>query len=134
MLKNQNPQRIYVLQSRNALEKLASVTHCGYGAGTVLLFTYNTDEEWKNPLEEGIHSGIEDVSIAASFMMMEAADLGLDTCWCNYFPNAKLEKLFSLPEKEKSVLIMPVGYKADDAVLSPAHAAKKARENMVRNL
>ena len=54
--KNNQPQRIYVLQSKEALDKLDSLTHCRYGAGTVLLFTYNTDEDWKNPLEEGVHS------------------------------------------------------------------------------
>lgn len=39
--KNQQPQRIYVLQSKEALDKLDKLTHCRYGATTVLLFTYN---------------------------------------------------------------------------------------------
>ena len=49
--KNQQPYKIYVLQSGEALEKLNSLTHCAYGAKTVLLFTYNQDQDWKNPLE-----------------------------------------------------------------------------------
>ena len=132
--KNNQPQRIYVLQSKESLDKLDALTHCRYGAGTVLLFTYNTDEDWKNPLEEGIHSGTEDVSIVATFMMMEAEELGLDTCWCNYFPNSQLEKAFYIPENERAVLIMPVGYRAEKVVPSPMHAASKTRTEIVSYL
>lgn len=88
--KNNQPQRIYVLQSKEALDKLDSLTHCRYGAGTVLLFTYNADEDWKNPLEEGVHSGVEDVSITATYIMLRAIELGVYTTWCNYFANSKL--------------------------------------------
>lgn len=37
--KNLQPQRIYVLQSTESLAKLDTLTHCRYGAKTVLLFT-----------------------------------------------------------------------------------------------
>ena len=123
--KNQQPQRIYVLQSEEAFQKLDGLTHCRYGAGTVLLFTYNVDEDWKNPLEEGVHSGVEDVSIVATHVMLRAAELGLDTCWCNYFANSKLEETFGLPGNEKAVLIMPVGYAAEDAKPTPLHETYK---------
>ena len=132
--KNLQPQRIYVLRSEEALAKLDSLTHCRYGAGTALLFTYNTDEEWKNPLEEGIHSGVEDVSIVATHMMLEAKDLGLSTCWCNYFANSKLEEVFGLPSNEKSVLIMPVGYAVEDAKPAPMHDEHKDINEIVKNL
>lgn len=123
--KNQQPQKIYVLQSETALEKLAALTHCAYGAKTILLFTYNQDEEWKNPLESGVHSGVEDVSIVATYIMLQAIELGVYTTWCNYFPNSQLEKAFQLPANEKTVLIMPIGYKADDVMPAPAHTETK---------
>lgn len=123
--KNNQPQRIYVLQSEEALHKLDSLTHCRYGAGTVLLFTYNTEEDWKNPLEEGIHSGVEDVSITATYIMLRAIELGVYTTWCNYFANSKLEQTFALPENEKVVLIMPIGYPAEGVTPTPAHTESK---------
>ncbi|MBQ6105345.1 MAG: nitroreductase family protein [Lachnospiraceae bacterium] len=132
--KNQQPQRVYVLQSETALSKLKELTHCAYGAGTVLLFTYNEDEEWKNPLEDGVHSGVEDVSIAATHVMLRAAELGLDTCWCNYFANSKLEEAFEIPANEHSVLIMPVGYAAEDAKPTPLHETYKEIETTVKYL
>lgn len=130
--KNNQPQRIYVLQSKEALEKLDTLTHCRYGAGTVLLFTYNQDEDWKNPLEEGIHSGVEDVSIAASYVMLQATELGVYTTWCNYFANSELEKAFQIPENEKAVLIMPIGYKDDGAKPAPAHEESKKTEDVIQ--
>lgn len=132
--KNNQPQRIYVLQSKEALDKLDSLTHCRYGAGTVLLFTYNTDEDWKNPLEEGVHSGVKDVSITATYIMLRAIELGVYTTWCNYFANSKLEQAFDLPENEKAVLIMPIGYPAEGVAPAPAHTESKKLEEIVRHI
>lgn len=132
--KNLQPHRIYVLKSKEALDKLDALTHCRYGAGTVLLFAYNQDEDWKNPKEESVHSGIEDVSIVATHIMLQAAELDVDTTWCNFFGNTELEKAFGLPENEKSVLIMPLGYRAEDAAPAPMHELKKDLGEIVKYL
>ena len=131
---NLQPQRIYVLQSEDALAKLSKLSSCVFGAKTVLLFTYNTDEDWKNPLEEGVHAGVEDVSIVATHVMFEAEELGLATCWCNYFPNTQLEKEFGLPKNERSVLFMTLGYAADSAQPAPLHIKRKDLASVVRYL
>lgn len=132
--KNLQPQRIYVVQSEEALAKVDEATHCRYGAGTVLIFTYNIDEDWKNPLEDGVHSGVQDVSIVATHIMLMAEELGLGTCWCNYFSNSKLEELFHIPSNEKSVLIMAVGYPAEDAAPSPMHEEHKELDEIMKYL
>ena len=129
---NYQPFKIYVLESDEALEKLDSLTHCRYNAKIVLLFTYDINLDWKNPLEKGVHSGIEDVSIVATHIMLKARDLGIDSCWCNYFSTTKIEETFNLPENEKSVLIMPLGYKDDSCVISPMHDKKKELEEIVK--
>ena len=132
--KNVQPHRIYVLKSKQALETLDKLSPCRYGAKTVLLFTYNTDEDWKNPLEDGVRSGVEDVSIVATHIMLEAKELGLDTCWCNYFNNTELERAFNIPENERSVLFMPIGYRDENAVISPMHSSKKELTKIVKYL
>lgn len=132
--KNFQPQRIYVLQSKEALDKLDTLTPCRYGAGTVLLFTYNADEEWKNPKQDGIHSGVEDVSIVATHVMLQAAELGVDTTWINFFGNTKLENTFELPENEHSVLLMPVGYRVEGTEPFPTHEQKKSLDEIVKYL
>ena len=52
---------------------------------------------------------------------IKAAELGLDTCWCNYFANSKLKEAFNLPANEKPVLIMPIGYAEENAKPALGH-------------
>jgi nitroreductase len=130
--KNNQPQRIYVVKDPGVLAKLAELTPCTFGAGTVLAFAYDEEEEWKNPLEKGPHSGVQDVSIVASHAMLAAADIGLGTCWVNYFANSLAEKALGLPANERLVLLMPIGYPADDSEPSASHSATKPLESTVR--
>lgn len=129
--KNLQPWRIHVLESAEALAKLDALTHIRFGAPLALVFTYNVDEDWKNPYEEGIHAGVEDASIAATQAMFEATELGLGTVWCNLFPNSELEKSLGLPENERIVLVMPLGYPAEDSHPSSRHEATKPLAELV---
>ncbi|MDE6848027.1 MAG: nitroreductase family protein [Ruminococcus sp.] len=129
---NYQPQRIYVVQSEEKIAKLNELSRCIFGAKTVLLFTYNKDEDWKNPLENGVHSGVQDVSIVATHIMLEAWELGVGTCWVNYFANSRLEKELGLPENECAVLLMPMGYPAEDSVPLKLHDELKNIDETVK--
>ncbi len=129
---NYQPQRIYVVQSEEKIAKLNELSKCIFGAKTVLLFTYSEDEDWKNPLEKGVHSGVQDVSIVATHIMLEAWELGVGTCWVNYFANSRLEKELGLPENERAVLLMPMGYPADDSLPLKLHEEFKNIDETVR--
>lgn len=130
---NYQPQRIYVVTSDENIAKLNENCRCIFGAKTVLMFTYRTDEEWHNPLEKSVHSGVQDVSIVASHIMLEAWELGVGSCWVNYFANSQLEKAFGLTENEKIVLLMPIGYPAEDAEpLAKMHFSYKPIEDTVK--
>lgn len=132
--KNNQPFRIYVLKSAEALEKIRNLTRCAFNAPVVLLFTYNKDEQWNNPLEEGIVSGVEDTAIVATHAMLEAVEQGLGTCWVNFFPNTEVEKAFGIPENERSVLLLPLGYPAESSVPVANHTKKRDKEELVRVL
>lgn len=132
--KNRQPQRVYVLQSEEALAELDTLTPCRYGAPVVLLFAYDEDEEWIHPTEEGVRSGIEDASIAATYVMLAAAEEGLDSVWCNFFPNKRLEETLGLPANERSVVLMPIGYRSNGVKPSPMHETTRPLEEMVRIL
>lgn len=130
---NYQPQRIYVVQSEKNIAKLNELSKCIFGAKTVLLFTYDSNEDWKNPLESGVHSGVQDVSIVASHIMLAAWDLGIGTCWVNYFANTKLEKELGVPENERAVLLMPIGYPAEDSLpIEKLHSFYKNIDETVR--
>ena len=111
---NLQPQRIYILQSEDALAKLKELKCTTFGAGMVLLFAYDSMPELI-PEEKRVNLGVEDVSIVATHMMLEAWELGIGTCWTNGFSAAQVKEAFSLPENEEVVLLMPIGYPAPDA-------------------
>ena len=116
---NIQPQKVYVIQSDEALEMINNVCDCIFGATTVLMITNDTSREWKNPLEEGVSAGVQDVSIVATHMMLEAWELGIGSCWVNFFSPTRVSEVFQLPENEQVVLLMPIGYKTERA--HPAH-------------
>jgi nitroreductase len=130
--KNKQPFRIYLIESEESIKKLDELTRCRYNAPVVALFTYRDDEMWVNEEIPEINSGIEDVSIAACHFMLEAQNLGVDTCWVNLFNNYELEKAFSLNEHEHAVLLMPIGYRLDGVHPSRLHSEKKAVPELVK--
>jgi len=123
--KNNQPQRIYVLTSDEDLKKVDELSPCRYNAQAVLLFSYNKDEQWKSSFEEGVSSGVEDVSIVATHIMLKAAEIGLGTVWVNMFPNTKTEEVFGLGSDERSVLLMMVGHIAEGSHPAHLHTEKK---------
>ena len=128
--KNLQPHRIHVLTKAEDIAKLDELSPCRYGAPVVLVFSYNTEEDWKHGEEPGVRSGVEDVSIVATHVMLRAAELGLGTTWVNRFRNSQLEKAL-LPANEKTVLIMPIGFPAENAKPSRMHTTKKPLDKTV---
>lgn len=128
--KNQQPQRVIVIRSPEAIEKLKDCTQCVYGAGTVLLVCYDVNESWKRPFD-GKDSGDVDTSIVLTHMMLEAWELGVGSVWVMFFDADKLRRAFDLPENLIPVSLMPIGYAAADAAPSPRHAESKPENELV---
>jgi len=53
---------------------------------------------------------VQDASIAASFAMLKATDLGLATCWVGAFDEEKVTEAAGLPSYLRPVAILAVGY------------------------
>jgi len=131
---NIQPQRIYVIKSEEGLSKIRSITRCAFNAPVVLMVAYDTEKQWKNPLEDGIYAGLQDVSIVTTQMMLKAWELGIGSCWVNHFPPTETAKAFGLPENEKVALLLPIGYPADGAEPAPMHLKKKEMAELVKYL
>jgi nitroreductase len=132
---NRQPFRIYILKSeRGAQVQFRGITPCAFNAPIVLMLTYNEDEQWKNSQEPGIAAGQQDVSIVASHIMLEAWDLGIASCWVNAFPNSKAAEAFHIPDNEKVVLLMPLGYADPSAAPSPKHTQYRPMDEVVKEL
>ena len=53
-----------------------------------------------------------DLSIAMSFMILEAYELGLGTCWLAAFDQDAVKKLLNIPDELSVVAVSPLGYPA----------------------
>ena len=51
-----------------------------------------------------------DCSIALSFMMLEATELGLGSCWIGAFEEDKVRSLLNVPPEFQIVAVTPLGY------------------------
>jgi len=74
---NNQPQRIYVVKSEEAKEKLMKDFAYNYKAPCYLVCGYNVDEVWRNDLDGDRESGDIDVSIVITHMMLMAEELSL---------------------------------------------------------
>lgn len=122
--KNLQEQHIYVLQSKEALDKMDAVTPCRYGAGTVLAVAFDKNNVFTYPGGKR-DSGVEDATIVATHMILAAANEGVDSCWINFFDPEKLAEALGLPENEEILMLMDLGYAAEGAGPLPNHSSRK---------
>jgi len=54
-----------------------------------------------------------DLSIATAYMILEAYEQGLGTCWLGSFDENKVKEILGIPEKVRVVAITPLGYPAE---------------------
>lgn len=131
--KNLQEQRVYVIKSEEALAKIDSVTPCRFGAPIVIAVAFDKDNVYTYP--GGMKSsGDEDATIVATHMILAAADEGLGSCWLNRFDPQQTAELLGLPENEELVMLMDVGYAAEEATPSPMHGSRKDISETVRYL
>ena len=111
---NFQPQRIYVIKSKENREKLKSICKMTFDAPVILLACADMSKSWKSRYEEGYDSAEMDVSIVGTQMMLEAWNLDIGSCWVRAFNSNEVKKIFELPENIKPIFLLPIGYKADD--------------------
>ena len=163
---NLQPQRILVMQSREALEKAeectackfhalvivciipiiasglfmyqsrspsVSVPACKFHAPVILVVAYDPAKAWNREGDMKNHGEI-DATIAATQMMLQAADLGLGTCYVGMFSQEKLHELFPEMKGLVATAMLPLGYPAETAHPSRLHTDRMPLDEMVIRL
>ena len=118
---NNQPQKIYVAKSKESREKLASVCPCTFDAPVILVVCYDHTRNWKSKLMPGYESGETDAAIVCTHMMLQAADLGIGSCWVGYFNAQAVSDVLGLPEHVTVSALLPIGYAAENAKPAPLH-------------
>ncbi|MBS9775784.1 MAG: nitroreductase family protein [Fusobacterium sp.] len=131
---NNQPQRLYVLKSEKAKEKLLKDFAYNYKAPCYIVCGYNIDEVWRNDLNGDKESGEIDISIVMTHMMLMAEELGLGTCWIGRFKPEVVKENLGIPENIKLVGIFSLGYHREDDRPSKLHFINKENEEIVKFL
>ena len=131
---NNQPQRIYVVKSEEAKEKLMKDFAYNYKAPCYLVCGYNVDEVWRNDLDGDRESGDIDVSIVMTHMMLMAEELGLGACWIGRITPELVKKNLDIPENVKVVADLSLGYHREDDRPSKLHTIRRSNEELVKFL
>lgn len=123
---NYQPEKIYVVVSEEKRKALAACCPCTFNAPVIFVVGYDADRSAKGMIHETHDFGDTDAAIACSHMMLEAADLGLGTCWVGMFKEAEVKAALGLPENIRVRDLLPCGYPAEGAKPGPLHV--KSRE------
>ncbi len=126
--KNNQPIKIYVVNSSEGIDKIDKASRCRYGAETILIVCGNKE----NAYHKGDYTTAEmDSCIVATHMMLEATNIGVDNIWVESFDENILIEEFNIPNEYTPFLLMPLGYKAEDYPINPLHYKRKTIEDIV---
>ncbi len=126
--KNNQPQKIYVVKSKEGLEKIDKASSCRYNAPICLIVASDKNIAWT----KGNYSTYEmDACIVATHMMLEATNLGVDNIWIEMFDKNILKQEFNFDANIEPICLIPLGYKTDDCKPSHMHNDRKDLSEIV---
>jgi nitroreductase len=107
---NHQEWRFVVVRNKETLKKLAlaceNQAHVGE-ADTVICCCGTNPRMFMSGGEKAYRI---DLSIAASFMTLQAVELGLGTCWIGAYNRDKVKRLLRIPDGVRVVSLLAIGY------------------------
>ena len=122
---NNQPQRIFVLQSPEAMAKADACMGSHFHPPVLLAVAYDPAAAWDREI---------DATIAVTQMMLQAADLGLGTTYVGMFDPEKLTAAFPEMAGLVPIAMLPLGYPAEGAHPARLHTDRKPMEQLVKYL
>lgn len=128
---NNQPWHFIVTRNSEILEKLYSCYDRNWfkSAKTIITICGDHSISWKRA-DGKDHCDI-DIAIAVDHMTLQAAELGLATCWVCNFDKEKCSKILNLPENIEPIAILPIGYPADSVDIERHSLKRKKLEDIV---
>lgn len=127
---NYQPQRILVLNTDEAIEKLRNCTRSHFDAPTAMLICYNREESWVRPYDGALSAPV-DAAIVTTHLMLMAHSLGVGSCWVMHFNPLKMREEFSIPEALEPLALLIMGYPHPDCKPSDKHSDVRPLDEVV---
>ncbi len=121
---NRQEWKFIVVKDENTRSRLVSAAHYQkfVGQAPVTIVACSTESERIMPC--GQHAYTVDLSIAVSFMMLEATELGLGTCWLGAFDEEAVKEILGIPSDIRVPAMFTLGYADENPVARPRKALK----------
>lgn len=124
---NRQEWKFLVVKEQESRDKLVEAANGQefVGQAPVTIVACSTESERIMPC--GQHAYTVDISIAVSFMMLEATELGLGTCWLGAFDERKVKEILGIPDDIRVPAMFTLGYPDE----TPAPRPRKAIGDVV---
>jgi nitroreductase len=112
---NLQPWHFFVIRGRDMLQQIHQVYHREWfrTAPCVIVICGDHGQSWKR--KDGKDHCDIDIGIVTDHMTLQAADLGLGTCWICNFDAVKTAALLNAESQLEPVVLLPLGYPLDQA-------------------
>ena len=107
---NRQDWKFIVVKNKESRKKLARAAFGQSFIGEAPVVIVACGTEPKTMLACGQPAHTVDVSIAFAYMILQAYELGLGTCWIGAFSEEEAKKALSIPENIRVVAMTPLGY------------------------
>src|SRR4030043_2288703 len=104
---NRQDWRFIVVRDKETKKKLAKAAFGQSFIGEAPVVIVACGTEPKTIMACGQPAHTVDVSIACSFMILQAYELGLGTCWVEAFEEGEVKEILNSPEKIRVVAMTP---------------------------
>lgn len=109
---NRQPYRLVVVKDKETREALGAACKQDFiGKAPVIIAGVSLEPD--EVMSSGASKSSVDVAIAMEHVALQAAELGLGTCWVGAFDQKQACKTLSVPADFQIVALMPLGYPAD---------------------
>ena len=124
---NRQDWKFVVVRNKEAKKRLAKAASGQSFIGEAPVVIVACGTEPKGMLACGQPAHTVDVSIALAYMILQAYELGLGTCWIGAFSEEETKKILSIPEDVRVVAMTPLGYPDQ----SPSQKSRKSLDQIV---
>lgn len=118
---------IYQIKNREIKEKLVSAAKDQTfvaQAPLLLVFCANPSRSVERFGERSQLFSVQDATIASAYAQLTAHALGLSTVWVGAFDEKKVSEILHLPQSQRPVSILPIGYKNENPKEKTTRGAK----------
>jgi nitroreductase len=114
---NFQPFKVFVVSGAEKLEAVKKCYHREWikSAPVIIVVVAQYGMGWKRALDGKNYADI-DVAIFTDHLMLQAAEMGLGTCWVGNFDVEELSQVLELKNDEEAVGMFPIGFPDDDIV------------------